>query len=534
MILLINVVIADDEVSILNGLKNNVRWEEFGMDLVGMASNGQNALELLRQHEADLLITDVCMPGMDGLELISEAKKLRKGIHCVLISAYNEFDYVHRAIHLGIVNYLLKPLNMNELSETLEKVIDNFNREQLVQSEALRSTEVFRENLLNRWVSGGIDHLELCERANLAKINVYAKEYCVITVKMLEHTGGELPEVLKKTEDELRHLLKTVPGIYIFVNAACHIILLIHGNMLKDVIKQIKSCLEADFRAYCRENGIETFIAVGEIVNGSKNVNQSYLSASKLLDYSLLKASAEVLCAGDMKGRLTDKYISAPDFSEFEKMIRAMDLEGCLNFTDILLHRFDRADDIDLPQSKAIIIELLFRILGVVRKAFADNETFPDSFKKLFSEFDSITVFSHLRKWLHRTIEEAIGCIRQKSVNYSPIVNLVLKYLDVNYNRDISIKCIADRFNVNASYLGQIFRKETGKIFSDYLNALRLRHAIQMLSCTQLKVQEIARKVGYSNTSYFNHIFRNEYLVTPVRYRINLLESKRESSKIIT
>ena len=160
-------MIVDDELTVSQGLCRQIDWESLNIELAGTASSGHEALSLMSRQSIHLLITDVRMPGMDGLTLIKKAKDIHPAIRCIVISAFDEFEYVKQSLKLGVENYLLKPINQGELDETLIKSLKNLEqnqREDLVPSTEMRA---FRNNILDRWVNGTIQDYELYERAEL-------------------------------------------------------------------------------------------------------------------------------------------------------------------------------------------------------------------------------------------------------------------------------------------------------------------------------------------------------------------------------
>jgi two-component system response regulator YesN len=165
---------VDDEAQVLDNLSESISWPQFGIETVLRASDGIEALECLKQHPVDLLITDVRMPRMNGFELLHRVHEQYPAIHCILLTAYSEFEYAREAIALGVENYLLKPLQSNELEATIEKALDNIYRSR---------SAIFRDNILLRWVEGTIGTEELAERANLLNINIYQSSYCAAVLE---------------------------------------------------------------------------------------------------------------------------------------------------------------------------------------------------------------------------------------------------------------------------------------------------------------------------------------------------------------
>ena len=172
-----SVLLVDDEESVLSALKDSIGWQELGVDTLLTASNGRAALDLFESGQIDLLVTDICMPVMDGMELIRNVRRLRPETHCVLLTAYGEFEYAKEAIRLGVDNYLLKPMARDEMIQTIQTALDN------VYKRRSNSRTLLQENVLRRWASGTISGEELSERAAVLGINLYQPVYCAVCMR---------------------------------------------------------------------------------------------------------------------------------------------------------------------------------------------------------------------------------------------------------------------------------------------------------------------------------------------------------------
>lgn len=171
------VLLVDDEKSVTQSLKKAIPWATLGVESVFTAGDGLQAMGLLSNVPIDLLITDIRMPHMDGLTLLKTVRMQYPNIHCILLTAYGEFEYAMQAMKLGVDNYLLKPIHMQELTETIENALDN------IYIKRKNMETLFRENILRRWITGSISADELGERSVLIDINIYQTAYCVIAMR---------------------------------------------------------------------------------------------------------------------------------------------------------------------------------------------------------------------------------------------------------------------------------------------------------------------------------------------------------------
>ena len=175
------VLLVDDEASMLETLIQSIHWQQYGVDPVLTVSDGPQALEVLASRPVDLLIADIKMPRMDGLSLLQTVRSTYPNTHCIILTAYEEFEYARQAIQLGVENYLLKPLNTEEMEESIERALDNIYASRRI------SDHLFRNNGFTRWVNRTISTTELAERANLLQLNLYLPEYCVVILQKKQH-----------------------------------------------------------------------------------------------------------------------------------------------------------------------------------------------------------------------------------------------------------------------------------------------------------------------------------------------------------
>ena len=161
---MLKVLLVDDEPFIREGIKKLISWDELGLEIIGCAADGAKALEMLDRESADICITDIRMPHMDGLELMQRCKDTGKNMKYIVLSGYTDFELVKRAAQIGIENYIVKPVDRMELSQTLVSVVDKLNSEQTQQAVLQEGIDILRENLLYRWITGEITPEELAER----------------------------------------------------------------------------------------------------------------------------------------------------------------------------------------------------------------------------------------------------------------------------------------------------------------------------------------------------------------------------------
>lgn len=263
------VYLVDDEKVIINWLENAITWEEFGCTVVGSSTSSLAALTYLEKEKVDILITDISMPEMNGLNLIKKVKKFQPDIHILIISAYSDFNYAKEAIHLGSEDYLLKPLNKVELEEALERISFSLNYISNSDTNPQDDFKIFQSNMLQRWVKGSGVLDDFSEQMEIAGIDISQKQYNVFVAHILDLDNDKMLQAFRLCSEIMTPLSG---GIYF--------------DSLTDIVG-ILSHSEEENRAILtklhdqlkREFGVEVYISLGETVHHFLQVKNSYESA---------------------------------------------------------------------------------------------------------------------------------------------------------------------------------------------------------------------------------------------------------------
>lgn len=432
------VLIADDEPFILDGLKYVINWEEHGLEITSTVKNGIEALEVLENIRIDILITDIRMPKMDGLDLIREIRQRAINTKVVIMSGYTEFEYAREAARLGIENYILKPVQEEELSSTLLAAVEKIEAEQYLKVEQNMGLEIIRENILYRWVTGMIGDAELRQRSDLIGISLDSDLYMACVME-IQHTREDT-EHRQANPDTGHDRLTGDIGLMQF--AVCNI------------------CLE-------------TF-------QMNNNINNT---AFRNLDGNVVI----ILCWNETDGFNYDKALEL--------------VNACIG------------------NIRTSLNSDICALAGSVEHGYLSAAK---SYKNALSLRNTLPVFPFcgVVDWNSAPlIADAAEKSPRQSVSFSPLVTKAVKYIHDRYHEEISLKTLSAVFDVNPAYLGQQFKKETGQMFTNYLNYLRIEKAKELLLNPNLKANEIAVKVGYANQNYFYNIFRKYTGIYPSEYK---------------
>lgn len=509
------VMLVDDEALILNGLKLLIDWEEIGLEIEHVANNGEEALEFFKKAPADIVITDITMPRLDGLNLIKEIKRISSRTRFIILSGYDDFNYAKLAISLGIENYILKPINEEELKATLVNTIAklrNVNEQPMIEGKKL---EMLKENILCRWVQNSISSYELEERNAILNINLSLEYYSVGIIKLDINRNEQLlenHEIYNVFKEQIRQFEFGEAFHDIECNLVC-----ICGCNEKEIIERdfVKFFGELETLIKNKYN-IDAFITLGSIEKGFQKVYRSYKEALTLQDYLLVLGFNRILSINDnIKLEKVEGTGGIIDSSELYKILLTKDEEKVDQYIEDVLNKLCSCKRIspEYVQNAAVRMVLMFNELSKELGVSKDKEEV--NIKELIFEICKIKTFEELKLFIKQKCHNLFNRLKLNLEDKSPIVMRIISYLKENYNQEVSLKTLGFKYNVNPSYLGQVFYKETGEQFSEYLNKIRNTEAKELLLNTNLKINDVAKRVGYTDNSYFYKKFKETYGVSP-------------------
>lgn len=500
------VLLVDDEQDILNTLQTNVDWPSYGVENVLTARDGLDALKTLEQHPVDLMIADIRMPNMDGLSLLQEVRSKYPHIRYIILSSYREFEYAQAAIKLGVENYLLKPVNSEELDQSIRKCLSNLSMHKHVMQ------SLFMENVLYRWVTGDISNEDLAERSKHIHVNIYFRNYCVVLLKVSRQGAidGLLSAFLMRLQSKY--------DVYHFVDYNSNHVLIIGSHTIS------QEAIHADLQAAISQT-TQTFefkAVIGSIVTGSDQVSLSYRSAMDsilMADSGQAISLAETPAATDVSDYQLSRIVSHLELSlESEEVPRAWDI-----FHDIFCN-FQNQSLASLNSCVNTLSIRLFRLL--VTLGMIDPQAETNTMVAVY-HFEDMPTEDMLYNCFCDILTMNLILVKKHMRCLSPICLLAMQYVSKNFTEYVSIKDFCNQHNINASYFGFLFKKETGIYFNDYLNQIRINHAMSLLRNTNNKISQVSKLSGFGNTSYFIQCFKKRTGLSPSNFKQMLVDSSK-------
>ncbi|MBM7563411.1 response regulator transcription factor [Paenibacillus sacheonensis] len=542
------VLLVDDEPFITEGLSDAVDWSAFGLEVVGSAEDGEEALERLREVNVDLLITDISMPIMNGLELIRAARELQPQLKVIILSGYNEFDYLKEGMRLGIENYVLKPIRFEELEATLEGTVRKLDADKPMPAFGRDEIGILRDNVMTRWANGRIAFPELAERTSLLGIDL-SKPYAALAIMrfgpVMGHAAASFHPTAAADSSEAADAGNAVaeqegsadlgspwernssaePIADLLSISSEELLVIPFHNEDGDLVaaccidgsEQAKAKLTETLErlaAIWESRQWQPRIALGEtapMVDAAVSYGQArkaqqfflVLPERQLIDYARISAETSALPTELFEWEPYAKAITAKDKDELTRRIKR----------DFAVIR--ALEGLHPARARGAAVELMILMKMEVDKLRRADTA--DVFKELLDSAVSAESLAGVEDALATAAFFAADSFSGEDM--SPVVKQALRYIHEHYEEPLTLKSLGLQFHIHPNYLGQLFHKQTSDTFTDYLNKYRIERAKELLADSRLKVSEIARQVGYWETGYFYKQFKKHVGMVPGEYK---------------
>ena len=532
---MLKVLIADDEQKVCQLLANIIDWPAYGFQVVGVVNDGISAYEFLQNHTVNLVITDIRMPGCDGMELIRKASLLYKDIHFVIISGYSQFDYAQQAIRYDVEDYLLKPIRKKDLVLTLEKISNKFKIEKqdiqkwesveklLKQSKDKVKQELLADILIKPEKFGGFF---VREKVNEEYGYHFVEDsYQTVMIKVIPCNNRNdmdtrrllLKKALEILEDITTDMCQeTVLGI---VNEEICGIFNASESVLEKLPRKLKK-LKIELASLQEVfSEIKVYISLGTRIHEFKDILLSFTKAKEAM-FERFYYGEKILVwkEGEEECEIVVKKLIDNAFKKsFLHDIEVMNIEGIVQSVQTIQDSLQKR----IPQDGKLIVEVYKEILAVFYYGIHSyNIVVADQFVELVKQLEQYgtieEVFADLSEYITKVLNDWLE--EKKYVESKPI-RLAKKYIGKNYYQPLTLEIVSREIGFNPTYFSTMFKKETNKNFSEYLKETRIENAKTMLLNTEKSVEDISYAIGYLDIKYFSKLFKKLTGITPTEFR---------------
>lgn len=517
------VFLVEDEIVTREGIRENVDWGAAGFEFCGDAADGEIALPLIEESKPDVLITDIKMPFMDGLQLSKIVRERMPWIKIIILSGHNEFDYAQTAVKLGVTDYLLKPVSAQdinktlvELSRTLER--ESQEREKLIalQNKVEDNLVLSRERFLLKLVMGGISSAEAITQSQQLGLDIVARYYLVVLLR-IELCQDSQPfdyQEYQQVEQIITELVGNNLDVFLTKKDLEELVLLIRCDSLEQLVE------EGEFLVGLIKNEVENrttcniVIGVGSHQERLSEVHHSFAEAlviSKLIESSPTNSQNNM----ERVDQLKMDHVAIENYIKFGTVQK---------FDDFF---FDTLQPIvEIAQESYIAKHYLFVDIILTATQFVSNlgeeaEELAQHVHEIERILNQLTSIEQIKEELRRIFVTAIA-IRNNQTDSERILVLqqAKAYLDEHFaDPELKMPKVAQKFNISPNHFSTIFHQEFGTTFRDYLGKLRINRAKELLRTTDLKCSEVAYQSGFNDPHYFSFVFKKKTGLTPLQFR---------------
>lgn len=529
------VFLVEDEIILREGIKNNIHWEDEGFTIVGDESDGELAYPMIIREQPDILITDIRMPFMDGLELSKLLKKEMPQLKIIIISGYSDFGYAQKAIDIGISEYLLKPITSEKLLTSVKNAASAIEKErkerQLLeqyQSLIYQKQGEKRKDFFEDLVSGKLSLSQILERGEELGINMVASAFCIM---LFEFKAQEDMHVysneIVQCEARMTQELKNFPNIRVFdrgMDGWAFILLEDNEEQLNALLRQLCELL------ILISNGrVHYFGGIGQIIYRVRDLQQSYIGAKKAFSLRYFDNGDQFLSyqdVRDIKEQIGNR-INVSDLN-LEKLDRTLLEEflkrGTLQDVDEFVNSYFDGLGTNAMSSSLFRQYIVMDGYSVIIKFLKEQNYSKEMIGSLKFTNDIVKQLSSLDdccSFYKSILTEAIELRNKNSQKrYAGLIEKAKEYINQNYTMsDLTLDKVASTVNISPNYFSTLFNQETGMTFIEYLTDIRMEKAKEYLRCSGRKITEIGYLVGYLDSHYFSYIFKKTQNCTPSEYR---------------
>ena len=520
---LYRVLLVDDEEDIREGISRKMDWLGLGFSLVGEAANGQDALELAESLRPDVILTDIKMPFMDGLELCRILTDRLPAARFVVFSGFDAFEYAKQAIQMNVVEYILKPINADELSAVLRRLKDQLDREraerrnvELLRSRYMENLPILRELFYANLLDGRIEPGTERERAAHLDIDLQGEEWAV----GLAYIGSDRRDALSTLS--IQNLLEeTLTAdrckLSLYNDWVAVIVSLTESFTIYDLIRVLdRVCTLA--ASYL---GLTLTVGVGAPCKELSGMVRSAAEARTALEYRSMVGRGQVIYIGDLEpdGGQVLTFEEA-DERTLTAAVRLGSEQEVRDAAATLAGKIREANP-SAGQYNLFLMELVTHLIKMIRRSGVGMEEVFGTGFSLPVQKSELPRLEELEDWCAERYLRLRTLIRRRQTDSAgQTVETAKEYIRQHYaESDLSVEKLCAYLHLSSTYFSTLFKRETGTSFTAYVTTVRMEAAAEAIRGTEEKTYLIAQRCGYEDPKYFSYVFKRHFGVTPTKYR---------------
>lgn len=532
-------LIEEDELWLRKRLVSTIDWSSYGISEVYEAEDGGEALEIALKEKPDIVITDIRMPELSGIDLMKKLNENSIFSKMIVVSGYDDFEYAQGALRMGAINYLLKPVDEEELLDSVKRCVEELKKEknkETVFDKQSAASEMLMEHIYEDLIFETSEKRteELLQKLSRKEIGFPFQSAAVVNMQVREHTffvNDKVKSDMWSVYQWLRRNLQEdcYECQYLYMRGSQIVLLLFGDDLEAKFMERVENWVQLILEALQKELNISLFMAAGDVTDDFSGIHRSYEMAQKKIkekraEEKRILALRNQETEQELNTRFDDVY-GEYDFKLLIKEIRNGDSEKAQTELQAILQSSSRRlQSADMMKLQLFYMNFINRIAGACLpecEAYADELAMQCmTVMRELIYIGSDTIVTEMWDCLRKFVEKLVEVYQENNGKRKHwMIDQVLQYVEENYNTALSTRDIAGRFFMNTSYFSKLFHEQMGCTFSNYLINVRVEKAKMMLTQTNMKLYDIAEAVGYTNVQYFSTIFKEKEGLTPSAFR---------------
>jgi two-component system response regulator YesN len=527
------VFLVEDEIVTREGIRDNVDWKANGFEYCGEAADGETALLLLRAVKPDILITDIKMPFMDGLQLGKIVREHMPWIKIIILSGHDEFEYAQQAINIGVTEYLLKPITVQDMHKVLQKLASQLDQEkrekenlQKMQEQLEENQAMLRERLLLKVVTGSVASTEAIEKGQSLGLDLMARCYLIVILKFEISDRSEQFDYdeYQKIQNTVSDLVGHNPDVFLLKKDWKELVLLIKGN-IPQYLEEERDILLASIKKEVDKTRNQLIVGIGTQKDRIADIYQSFIEAfvtvQKASDREKENSNQVIEKAELLKVNKSavETYLNCGVKEDFEEFFNAYIQP--LEETALKSYLIKNYIFMDVVLAAAKMVNDLGGSIDIIVPELNSIETI----------LANIKTIEHLKDEICKILVNALAYRdSQTSGQHRRVIRQAKDYIDKHFmESNLSLYEVASQVNLSSSHFSMVFSQETGQTFKEYLTSTRIIKAKELLRTTSLSSNDIAYQVGFNDPHYFSYVFKKNTGISPSEFRS---QTQTESNEI--
>jgi two-component system response regulator YesN len=519
------VFLVEDEIVTREGIRDNVNWKSADFEFCGEAPDGEMALPLIEESKPDILITDIKMPFMDGLQLSKIVREQMPWIKIIILSGHDEFEYAQAAVKLGVTEYLLKPISSDDLLKALKRIEVQLDKERKehesyaeLQEQSQGNLDLLREKFLLRLVMGGISSVEAIEQSKQFGLNLIAQSYLVLLFK-IELCDKDKPfdyYEYQRVEKAVADRVSNNPNVLYIKKDLEELVLLLIGYDPDQLQKDGSMLSNSIKKEVEKENICNLTIGMGTPQQRLGDIHRSFVEA--LVHIRNTEAPSHAI---DHDKSAKHVELSQLDRNALENYLKFGVLQDYDDFYTTHLQPLGEASLRSDLIKNYLLVDVVLTVTQSVESLGGQAEQIIPETNDIESLLKKMVDADTLYEVLKNIIVSAITFRNSRiDTERSKLIQEAKFYIDEHYHDpELKMHLVAERYNISSGHFSTVFSQEVGESFRDYVTKLRINRAKELLRSTNLKSSEIAPQVGYNDPHYFSTVFKNNTGLSPLQFR---------------